>query len=117
MYVFIPPLTPGRHHNSCDTGSALERILYYDHMESHYHYPTPPSFALPNPAPISMTGNHGAAFAPVADMTSLYPPTSYLFPSAFAPHCITEPTNAPVNTPLLTGYSSRAVPDSTNRAG
>lgn len=73
-----------------------------------------PLYALPNLAPISMTGNHEAGFTLVADMNSLYSPTAYLCPSVSAYYHTIEPTNAPINPPLLTGYSSSAVPDSTN---
>jgi len=69
---------------------------------------------LPNLGPISMTGNHGAGFTPVANMNLLYSPTACLIPSVY-PHHQMEPTAAPVNTHLhidRPNASGSSAPDS-----
>jgi hypothetical protein len=92
--------------------------VYCDNMGSHYH--TLPPYALPNLAPISITGNHGTGFTSVADMNSLYSPSAYLIPSTSSHHQIFEPTTASVNTPLITEYldaNNSLIPDSTKYTG
>jgi len=102
-------------HTSCGAGFAPWD--YTSHMGSPYFTSLPQ--VLPNLAPISMTGNHGAGFTRAADTNLLYSPTTSLIPSVH-PHHQMGPTTAPVNTHLHFGYpnaNGSSAQDSTGYSG